>query len=429
MSTVTLAAEKRGRLMFIIEAALEYFIALLVSGSFLATLTKELGFSDSLTGILSSIISLGCLFQLFSIIIRPKRNKGFVIALSILNQILFISLYVIPLLEIKASTKTLLFVVAIIGAYFVYNVAHPKKINWFMSLVDDFKRGEFTAVKEIISLITGMAFTFGMGAVTDRFKDKGEIKTAFIISVTVIAVITVLHTLSMIFTPEKETVRADNKNILKNMAETLKNKEVMLITGVFVLYYIAKDFCVPFYGAYAINEMGFSLTEVTFFTVLTCLSRIIASLFIGKYADKKSFTQMILICFVFLALAFLCMTFTKGRGGRVMFLLYYIVHGISQAGINNAFINMIYDYVPKEKRADSLAVCQALSGLFGFLTTLLSGALVAYIQNSGNKLFGISVYAAQVTSFLGFVFALLTIIYVKRVVMRLGNRSSTCSAQ
>ena len=51
--------------MYIFEAALEYLISILVPGSFLATITKELGISDSLTGILSSVISLGCLFQLY----------------------------------------------------------------------------------------------------------------------------------------------------------------------------------------------------------------------------------------------------------------------------------------------------------------------------------------------------------------------------
>ena len=126
MSTFSSAAEKRGRFMYILEAALEYFIALLVAGSFLATLTKELGFSDSLTGILSSVISLGCLFQLFSIFLRPKKSKGFIIVLSVVNQFLFMLLYVIPLLETKGSIKTVLFVVTIVGAYFVYNVVHPK---------------------------------------------------------------------------------------------------------------------------------------------------------------------------------------------------------------------------------------------------------------------------------------------------------------
>ena len=88
---------KRSRNLYIIEAALEYFIAILVSGSFLATITTRLGFSDAHTGILSSIISLGSVFQLISIAIRPKRSKPMVVALSIANQVLFTFLYVIPL--------------------------------------------------------------------------------------------------------------------------------------------------------------------------------------------------------------------------------------------------------------------------------------------------------------------------------------------
>ena len=83
--------------LYIVEAALEYFIAILVSGSFLATITTKLGFSDAQTGILSSIISLGYVFQLISIAIRPKRAKPMVLALSIANQFLFTLLYVIPL--------------------------------------------------------------------------------------------------------------------------------------------------------------------------------------------------------------------------------------------------------------------------------------------------------------------------------------------
>ena len=61
------------RLCYIIEAALEYFISLLVTGAYLARITGALGFSDSLTGILSSFVSLGCVFQLSSI--RLFRNQ------------------------------------------------------------------------------------------------------------------------------------------------------------------------------------------------------------------------------------------------------------------------------------------------------------------------------------------------------------------
>ena len=84
---------KRGRVLFIIQAALEYLVSILVTGQFLTTLTKELGLSDSLTGILSSIISLGCLFQLISMVFRKKTVKSFVVLLSILNQVLFLFLF------------------------------------------------------------------------------------------------------------------------------------------------------------------------------------------------------------------------------------------------------------------------------------------------------------------------------------------------
>ena len=50
-----------------------------------------------------------------------------------------------------------------------------------MSLVDDRKRGVFTSYKEIVSLLSGMVFSFGMGTLIDHFQYKGEVETAFIL--------------------------------------------------------------------------------------------------------------------------------------------------------------------------------------------------------------------------------------------------------
>ena len=171
---------KRGRLMYILEAGLEYLISILVADMYLASLTKELGISDSVTGILSSIISLGCLFQLVTTLIHKGSAKRLVMVLSVVNQLLFMSLYVIPLTGWQGKTKQIVFIVAIVLAYFFYNIAHPKKINWFMSLVDDEKRGRFTAKKEAISLATGVIFNFAMGAVISYYRER-DIRTAFII--------------------------------------------------------------------------------------------------------------------------------------------------------------------------------------------------------------------------------------------------------
>jgi hypothetical protein len=80
---------KKSRVMYIIEAALEYFIGLLVAGAYLARLTSSIGIPDHITGILSSITSLGCTFQLIAILWASKRKvKKTVIILHSLNHLL-----------------------------------------------------------------------------------------------------------------------------------------------------------------------------------------------------------------------------------------------------------------------------------------------------------------------------------------------------
>ena len=70
------------------------------------------------------------------------------------------------------------------------------------------------------------------------------------------------------------------------------------------------------------------------------------------------------------------------------------------AGIGNAAMNVVFDYVDAPKRADALAVTQVVAGICGFATTLLASPLVTHIQENGNKFMGIHLYAQQVLSLL-----------------------------
>ena len=54
--------KRKNRLLYIFEAALEYFVTISVSGAYLAYLTTALKIPDALTGVLTSFVSLGCVF-------------------------------------------------------------------------------------------------------------------------------------------------------------------------------------------------------------------------------------------------------------------------------------------------------------------------------------------------------------------------------
>lgn len=402
-----------GRLMYNFQAALEYFISILVAGSFLATITQELGFSDSLTGILSSIISLGCLFQLLSLFIHKKRMKSFVVTMSIINQLLFMLLYVVPVFPFNAKAKTAVFVITIISAYIIYNIAHPKKITWLMSLVDEHHRGSFTATKEIISLLSGMAFTYLMGALIDHFKALGQVKTAFILSAAVILIVSTLHTLTMIFTVEKDPISVPKTNFLKSFGAIIKNKNIIKVTVVFCLYYFSLYCSTPFFGTYQINELGFSLTFVSIITMVGSLIRALFSRVLGRYADRHSFVSLTLVCLVVWGISGVITAFATPQNGKIMFTLFYIISGVSSVGFGSMIFNLVFEYAEPESQSDCLAFSLAVSGLVGFVATLIVSPLVSHIQNSGNTLFGIHIYAQQVVSIIKVVVTLIAIVYIR----------------
>ena len=110
MAQITAEQRKKNNRLYIVQAAVEYHISLLMTGSFFAALTTGLGMSDALTGVLSSVISLGCVFQLLSLLLRPRRSRAFVTVLSVFNQLLFASLYAIPFLPDSDRLRIALFV-------------------------------------------------------------------------------------------------------------------------------------------------------------------------------------------------------------------------------------------------------------------------------------------------------------------------------
>ena len=145
---------KRSRFLYILEATFEYFISLLVTGAYLAKLTDAIGMNDTMTGILTSFVSLGCGFQIIAIFLANKRPvKRWVTVLHSLNQLAFALIYLVPFINLSSTAKVVIFIAFLLIGHIINNVVNSPKINWFMSLVDDKKRGSFTASKEMVSLI------------------------------------------------------------------------------------------------------------------------------------------------------------------------------------------------------------------------------------------------------------------------------------
>ena len=417
---------KSSRMLYIAEAALEYFISIMVTGVFLAKITTSVGISDTLTGVLSSFVSLGCGFQLFAIFLANKRPvKPWVTVLHSVNQLAFALIYVIPFVEVSRSAKITLFIVFLLLGHIVNNVVNAPKIDMFMSLVDNDKRGRFTAKKEIVSLIGGMVFSFVMGVIIDDFEAAGNLNGAFIVCGVTIFLLMLLHSATLIFSKERPVDETENIPTKKLVGKLVKDKTLFKVILISVLWSVVAYSSTPFYGSYQIKELGFSMTFVSVLAALYAVVRAVFSMPMGKFADKHSFADMLNVCFIIMLVAFGINIFTVPANGKVFYTIYYLLYAVGMAGINSATINLIYDYVDDEERTGALALKSTLAGFAGFFTTLAVSPLVSFVQNNGNRLFGLDVYAQQAVSALAAVLLIGLIIYLNLVVKKSENMRST----
>lgn len=410
---------KFSRLMYILEAAFEYFISLLMIGAYIAKVSTTIGLSDSATGILTSLVSLGLAFQIFALFLANKRPvKRWVSFLHIINQLCFALVYFVPFFQGSKSLRIVLFIVFLMMGHLLNNLINSPKTKWFMDLVDDRRRGSFTATKEIVSLIGGMLFTFLVSTVIDHFEERGDLYHSFLFCGIGILVLTVLHTATLLFSREKEAPVTDKTSFGAMLGDLLKNKRLMRAILVIAVWNIAHYVTTPFLGTYQIKELGFSMTFISLLSVLYSVSRALISKPIGRYGDRASFLKMFRICFLFMALAFGINIFTTPTNGKILYTLYYLLYALGSAGITSGEINLIYECVDREHRMGALALKSTLAGVLGFLTTLAVSPLVSHVQKNGNRFLGIPLYAQQLLSAITLLILIGLLIYVSLLIRR-----------
>jgi len=405
-------------------------IALLMADVYIALLAKDLGFTDGVTGVITSIINLGGVFQAVTLFLKKKSPKRFVITLSIINQVLFGLLYVIPLVNenivISSTVKQVAFVVCILSAYLIYNIAAPRKNSWMMSFVDKSKLGRFRADLEIFSHIIGTAFTFTMGNVMDLFKNRSAeleavgdlagasaaMHTSFIICAIIIFVMLVSHTIIFACCNDIEPMDKTQSGTVKRMKELFKDKSVRMLILLFIVYKGIGSISTPFYGTYKMGELGFSMKYASLMTIMYSVIGIFVSRLWGAYADRHTFTELFCVAYPLVVVGYLVCSFCVPSNGRIVYALYFALNAFSVTGTWNAALNLMYKLVDKSKWEDAYALIFVISGLASFFITTVVSPFVTYVQSRGNTFIGMNVYAQQVLSFASFVASLLFYLYM-----------------
>lgn len=389
---------KRGRLMVIIVAALEYFIQLCVTTTLLTAILNYMNVTTALQGTIAAIVSLANSVQIISVFAVKKTYpcKRWVNILNLFTQLCFAVLYCIPQLEFSTEFKTAVFIFLLLLAYVCKAWLSPSQVNWQMSLVDDNHRGRFTAKKEMISLVGGIVFSQAAGIALDYFKAKNDMRTCFVIFGITITVLALSNFAASVATPEPEP---ENTPPVKKSSEIIKavfgSPELRRVTF-FDMAYVISTASSHFISVYLVNTLGFSYTYIAAMGIGAALTRTLVSPYTGRLADKKSWAFALKVCMLANAAAFTFLAVANAKTCAYFYPAYLLLNAFSMSGSNGGRTNLCLDYAKNEDRRYIFGIMAALSGLAGFLTTLLYSAFVDYVEKNSNTLFGIHVYPQQV---------------------------------
>ena len=113
-----LTSYRKTRVLYIIEAMLEYFVSILMSGAYIAKVAASLGMSGGAVGVVISLANLGAAFQLFALFFvgkYPMRRRA--ILFHTINQAFFALVWLTPVVRFSSGAKVMLFVAFLMGGH------------------------------------------------------------------------------------------------------------------------------------------------------------------------------------------------------------------------------------------------------------------------------------------------------------------------
>ncbi len=426
---------KSSRIYYTTADSAAQTIAQLAGGTFLATLMSHSGISDANIGIITSLVSFAALTQLFLInyFKRIKKYK-FLVTVTALQRILFAALYFVPLFMISDAVKAFLIVIMyFVGQVFV-QIGTPASQDWIASLVPSRLRGKYFSIKDSVAVFVVSSLMLICGMILDYFK-KVDIFTGFIIIGVLIFILTLINVvgLSLMKEPKLSYVNDEGKEMHGRLAKRAKEQEVVEKSqsilseireavgdrkfrkafSIQCLFTLAFFICAPFNSSYMINDLKLPYTFIMLVGFIFNLYRIYIMPRLGRLADKHGMGKVLRFTLLALGMNFLSVAFMMPFNAYPMLILSTFFGSTAWAFVGIGLFGIQLDFYRSEKRMIWLTLTSSVSGLFGFLVSVVGGSILDKLQQLDINLFGQKIYAQQILNLMGFIILVLAVIFIR----------------
>ncbi len=389
---------KRYRKAYVTQCTIEHLVGLLVADAFLATLLKYIGLSDAMTGIISSFASVAFVFQLMQVFLVQSKfsTKKIVMLFDILSQILFAFIYFVPFVPIASGVKKLIVVASIMISQVCKTMVITLYYKWGNSYVKDEKRAQFSAMKECISLITGIVFVAVVSYVFDAFKALDNTEGGLLFIACTMAVLNVANYISLALIKdepmrERENMRVPAKEVLGHISQNKIFKNYVIIN---MFSAAGGGLLGGFIGVYKIQELGMSLFMVQVINIVADFFRMGVSMPFANYSAKHGFARGIFLASLILLFGNTCIVFTTPSTWWLIIVYTFCTTAYSAGSYQNSF-NIGYTLLPQKYMVQGMAISRTATGIISFGSAIIGGKILSLVQANGNMVFGMHLYGQQ----------------------------------
>lgn len=370
----------RGLKLVVRDGVASEMMTTLTGGAFLVSLALLMGASNFQIGLIAALPTLANLFQLLAIwLVHRYANRRAITVISLT----FSRLPLLVIASLPFLFPAEIGVYLLIGLLFVHQffgaIAGTSWSSWMKDLVPQSILGEYFSNRGRVIMIVAVSLSLITATAIDYVEANYEpqLNLAYSVMFLIAGIVGVYGATLLARTPEPK-IYPIKQNLFKLFARPIKERNFRNLLIFNSLWAFAVNLAAPFFTVYMLKMLGYPLSYVIAFTIISQVSNIFFIRIWGRYSDKYSNKTVLRTAAPIYLVAILLWTFTTFPDKHVLtiplLVVIHIMSGVALAGINLALSNIGYKLAPGKQDAVVFLSTRALvTAFFSGIAPVIGG--------------------------------------------------------
>jgi MFS family permease len=361
----------------------------LTESIFLIAFAVALGASNAVVGLIAAIPPLSQLLQIPSIILvqKTKIRRRICVLASLASRLSILVMVLIPVLS--PGLPGLLLLLIGVTSHAVFNAISVAAWNsWMRDLIPQEILGRFFSKRLAVQSLVGIVTTLSAGILIDQWLQKDPTTLDPYSVVFFVGMMAGLIGVYFIYTiPEpRMIIETLDQSFLDTIRRPFQNDAFRRLMMFSASWSFAVTLAGPFFTVYLLEVLGYNLSIVTGFSVLTQLTSMFFYQWWGKLSDKFSNKTVLRVTTPIYVIGILLWIFTTVPEPHFLTLpLLFLIHimlGFSAAAVNLAHGNLALKLAPKSEGTSYLAGWSIVNSIAAVMAPLAGGILADSLTDS-----------------------------------------------